>query len=294
MNTAAFSPQAVSAAAQVERSSWPQRHALTGYFALAFGLSWLGWLPMALAQNGLGVLPIRLPFTLFAMLTTFGGPTVAAFVMTGFTEGRTGVRALLRRYRQGKFGVGWYALILLGMPLAFLLASTVVLGGAPWQTLAAKAPVFLSAYPLLLIVGLFTGPLGEEPGWRGFALPRLQAKIGPVGGSLALGALWAAWHAPLFLLPEWRGTGPLGPFALAFFGWVVPFSVIMTWVYNRTGGNLIAAVLTHDALNATVALVALHVLQVPGDLFLQSKIWWPVALLLVIVTRGGLGIRRAK
>lgn len=294
MDTSALTSPVFPLAAQEEKLPWLKRHPLASYFILAFGLSWLVWLPVVLAKNGLGVLPIELPFTLFAVLTTFGGPTVAAFLITGVTEGRTGVRALLRRYIQGKIGIGWYALILLGMPLAFLLASTVVLGAAPWHTLAARAPVFLSAYPLLLILALFTGPLGEEPGWRGFALPRLQVKLGPVGGSLLLGALWAAWHAPLFLLPEWHGTGPLGPFVLAFFGWVVPFAIIMTWVYNRTGSSLVASILMHDALNVTVSLVALHVLLIPGDLFFQSKLWWPVALLLIIVTRGRLGTRRTK
>lgn len=294
MNTTALTSQVVNVVTQEDNSPWLKRHALVGYFALAFGLSWLGWLPVVLAKNGLGVLPITLPFTLFAVLTTFGGPTVAAFVMTGVTEGRTGVRTLLRRYTQAKFGIGWYALIVLGVPFAFLLASKVALGAAPWHTLTAKAPLFVNAYPLLLIFSLFTGPLGEEPGWRGFALPRLQMKLGPVAGSLVLGVLWATWHAPLFLLPEWHGTGPVGPFVLAFFGWVVPFSIIMTWIYNRTGGNLVASILAHDALNATVGLVVLHALQIPSDLFLQPKMWWPVALLLIIVTRGRLGIARAK
>lgn len=293
MNASTLAPSTLTPATPEGASSWLKRHPLVGYFVLTFALSWLVWLPVVLAQNGLGLLPIKLPFELFAVLATFGGPTVAAIVMAGVTEGRAGVRALLRRYIQGKIGIGWYALILLGMPLAFLLASTVVLGAAPWHTLAAKAPLFISAYPLLLIISLFTGPLGEEPGWRGFALPRLQARLGPVGGSLVLGELWAAWHAPLFLLPEWHGTGPLGPFVLAFFGWVAPFTIIMTWVYNRTRGNLVAAILVHDALNATVGLVTLHALLVPPDLFLQSRMWWPVALLLIVVTRGRLGLKQA-
>ncbi len=179
------------------------------------------------------------------------------------------------------------------MPLAFLLASSVTLGAAPWQTLAHKAPMFLSSYPLLLILSLFTGPLGEEPGWRGFALPRMQARLGAVRGAWLLGILWAAWHIPLFFLPEWRGATPIPVFASAFFAWVVPFAIVMAWVSNRTRGNLAAMILMHDALNSVVGLVALHILLVPHDLYLQAKIWWPLALLLIVVTRGRLGMRPA-
>jgi hypothetical protein len=140
-----------------------------------------------------------------------------------------------------------------------------------------------------MAIGLVTGPLGEELGWRGFALPRLQERTGPLAGSLILGVLWAAWHLPLFFIPEWTGSIDPAVLMLAYFSWVVPFAVFMTWVFNHTKGSLITATLLHTALNAAIGLVPMGILLVPNDLFLQAKIYAPLAIVLIIVTRGKLG-----
>jgi membrane protease YdiL (CAAX protease family) len=169
------------------------RFPLTFYFIIALVFSWavvlivlLGYLP----ENFLAVVPITM------------GPTVAALVMTAVTEGRAGIRRLLARLVLWNVPFVWYLFIFFGIPLVFTLG-TVFLPGAAASFDHLSATTWLSylwKFPLVLAVG---GPLFEEPGWRGFALARLQAKWGPLAGALILGLLWAAWHYPQYLMPGW-------------------------------------------------------------------------------------------
>src|SRR5258708_4624157 len=107
--------------------------------------------------------------------------------MTRITTGKAGVRLLLRRYVQWRAGIQWYALVIFGYIAFNLLAAAVVLGVGPLGALAGKWPLIFTLYlPTLFTFNLATS-LGEEPGWRGFALPRLELKYGPVGGSVILG-----------------------------------------------------------------------------------------------------------
>jgi membrane protease YdiL (CAAX protease family) len=97
----------------------------------------------------------------------------------------------------------WYLFVLLGIP-AIVVLSTVAVPGALASFKASAVPstlfLYVVATPVFLFVG---GPVFEEIGWRGFALPRLQGLYGPLVGSLILGVLWALWHLPLFLIPSW-------------------------------------------------------------------------------------------
>ena len=101
---------------------------------------------------------------------------------------------------------------------------------------------------LTLVVGVILGPLWEEPGWRGFALPRLQERFGPLLASLILGVLWAAWHAPGFPGGWMQGS------ILALLMGSMAFSIIMTWVYNNTHGSILLMILLHSASNAAVSV----------------------------------------
>ena len=276
------------------RSSWSIRaylagHPLAGFFALAYAGAWLAFLPPLLAQNGLGLVPVRLPLVLFLALGSFTGPALAAILVSGAAGGRAGVRALFRRYTITPTRYWWYLLALFGPAEALLVASSVTLGSAPLDALRRQPLLFLIAYLGSVIGGLLVGPLGEELGWRGFALPRLQQAVGPLAASLILGVLWASWHLPVFFFPEWRGTAGVLPVAVGFYSWVIPFTVIMTWVYNSAHGSLLVATLFHAAENAA-ALVIPALLVVPADLFLQTKVYGVLAVLLVVLTRGKLSV----
>src|SRR5215211_4123654 len=179
------------------------RHPLVSFFTLAYALTWLAWSPWYLSEAGIGLLPfdgegISDYLNTVALIV---GPTLSAFIMTGATEGREGVRGLLRRIVLWRVGLGWYLFVLLGIP-AIILLSTVFLPGAlaSFEVSAVPSTLFLYvvAGPVLLFIG---GPVFEEIGWRGFALPRLQRLHGPLVGTLILGALWGLWHLPPLSYP---------------------------------------------------------------------------------------------
>ena len=125
--------------------------------------------------------------------------------MTGITEGMIGIRRLLRRYVLWRVEFRWYLFVLLGLP-AIELMGAIIVPGALASFDPTKLPALLISYvPFFVITFLLGGPLGEEPGWRGFALLRLQPLHGPLIGSLILGVLWASWHLPLFWSGVWSG-----------------------------------------------------------------------------------------
>jgi CAAX protease family protein len=136
------------------------------------------------------------------------------------------------------------------------------------------------------------GPLGEEPGWRGFALPRLQRAYGPSVGSLILGSIWAFWHLPLFWAPAWN----LPPTILNIVMFVIAaiaFTIVMTWVFNNTRGSLFMAVLVHTSFDTFLAILN-KAFPVPIVNDYGSNV--PVllglgvlAMVLIVLTRGRLG-----
>src|SRR3712207_3656020 len=145
---------------------------LVAFFVLAYALSWLILVPagLGLLPDSAGVLVWLPPF----------GPAVAAFVVTALTGGRPAVGQLLRRLVQWRVGIRWYLLVLFAIPLVELMGAFAVLGKVPFEDLAQNWPVIFTGYlPAVLYVAVFTG-MGEEPGWRGFALPRLQDRHGPL------------------------------------------------------------------------------------------------------------------
>jgi len=257
-----------------------RRHPLIGYFLLAFGLSWLYEL-IFLLRPGLPFIPALI------------GPIAAAFIMTAVTDGRAGIGVLLRRFVHWRVGIRWYMFVLVGFPLVYLLGAIVVAGDLPAVSSNLLVRIARS-YPYALVYTLVVGgPLLEEPGWRGFALPRLQEAYGPLRGSLILGLLWVAWHLPMYLAPAFADVnGGLSLAGIAVFGLgALAFGLIMTWVFNHTGGSLILAVLLHTTLNAFQGVV--NVLY-PGQFGSEVNgliAFGVLALALVIATRGRLGYR---
>jgi uncharacterized protein len=286
-------------------TSWLKRHPLVGYFTLAYAGTWLTLAPVVLSKSGVGALPYETPFPVFAalfILSGFLGPTLAAFVMTGITTGKAGVRLLLKRYVQWRVGVQWYALILFGYIALNLLVAGAVVGVGPLGALGGKWPLIFTLYlPTLFTFNLVTS-LGEEPGWRGFALPRLELKYGPVGGSVILGLLHGMWHLPVFFLPMLG----FGHFTLAFFATWIPAilatTILWTWVFNNTKGSLLIAIILHAAADAagsfalysllSVDKMALPIQMQIGYVYLGALVG--VALLVIALTRGRLSYRREE
>ncbi len=270
------------------------RHPLVFYFLIAYAGTWLVTLTAALSENGVGFLPFRFPqgtLGLFIAAGAFLGPTLSAFIMTGITEGRAGIRRLLRRYVLWRVGLQWYLFALIGPPVIILLATIVLPGAlASFQTLAPLDPLLLLVnFPIILIIG---GPLGEEGGWRGFALPRLQRLHGPLVGTLILGVLWAPWHLPLFWVTAW-GTPPTILNMALYVPAVIFMTIVFTWVFNNTKGSLLIAVLLHTSIDALVGPVG-EVFPAPivtgygGGVPMVIGLG-AAALVVVVLTRGRLG-----
>jgi membrane protease YdiL (CAAX protease family) len=215
--------------------------------------------------------------------------------MTAVTQGRAGILQLLRHYVLWRVGISWYLLVLLGVP-ALLLIAVLPLPGA-----LSFWPTYLMLYLLFLVA---EGPLGEEPGWRGFALPRLEQRSGPLVGTLLLGVLWGLWHLPLFFIPGTDqygmsfGTGFVGHLigSVPFVIWTIALAVIFTWVFNNTRGSLLLAMLLHASINTApgVLLPALFPSLPLTKLFVLSwlLVWVVVALLVIAATRGRLSYQR--
>jgi membrane protease YdiL (CAAX protease family) len=227
------------------------------------------------------------------------GPALGAFGVTAVVEGHAGVQELLRRCVRWQVGLRWYLLALLGTPI-LLLVAVLPLPGA-FAALRLPGRLFWLSYVAWYGVYLVGGPLGEEPGWRGFALPRLEGRAGPLVGTLLLGALWSGWHLPLFFI---SGTdqyaiasgsgvlGHLGGFGL-FAIWVTALAVILTWVFNNTRGSLLLAMLLHTSINAApgVLLPALFP-SLGGFGTTWALVWVGAALIVIAATRGRLSYGR--
>lgn len=271
-----------------------RRHRLVSFFILAYGLSWLMWTPYILSPGGLGVLPYRFPQLIGddaivgLMPGAYLGPLAAAFLVTAFAEGRPGLRLWRGRLLRWRADARWYAFGLLGVPVA-LMAATLPLPGAMADLHPPSAVTLLIYLPMLSVQVLTTG-LAEEPGWRDFALPRLQTRHGPLIGTLILGILWAGWHLPLFLT-GWALAND--PAALAQFTLIgILLSAVMTWVFNRTGESMPLSALVHVSNNNALSVLwpALFPHLPPRWILTASVIaYGTLATILLLATRGRLG-----
>jgi membrane protease YdiL (CAAX protease family) len=216
------------------------------------------------------------------------GPIAAALFVTAVADGREGLRRWVGRMWRWRVHRRWYAVTLLGVPAAMLVTGYVFSGGQ----VSTPSGMAVAAYVPGLLLQMITTGLAEEPGWRDFALPRLQRRFGPLAGSMVLGPIWAVWHLPLFLT-EWGGWPDADwthPVAFAVF--CIAFNVVMTWVFNRTGESLPLAMLLHVSVNnfASIMWSELFPTIDPHRMSHALAVGAVVACVLVLVgTRGRLG-----
>ena len=215
------------------------------YFVIAFAFTWVFWWLAALGARD--VIPALPGIT---VIGTFG-PLVAAVIVTAQESGRAGLRSLLSRILHWRVAPIWYAVALLGplvITLVAMVLEVVVLGGQPPSlgTLIRELPSTLLTLVVNAVYMLIFVTLGEEVGWRGYALPALQARYSALISSLILGALWALWHLPVFFNPDTSYSNL--PFFL-FLPFIVPVAVLMTWLFNSTGGSVLMAMFFHAVIN---------------------------------------------
>lgn len=213
---------------------------LLRFFVLTFILTWVLHGAIALIEFD-NLFEAGLPLLLY-MLGLLG-PMAAALILSR-RPGGTGARALLARIGYVRFGLGWYVMALGMVAGANHLAILLNMGlGGPGPESWFALP--LGLLPVLALVQIWV-VFGEETGWRGYALPRLQERCGSLGASLILGLVWTIWHLPMFLMP---GAPQYGSSPFLFAGFIISWSVLSALLYNRTGGSLMAVMLFHWATN---------------------------------------------
>ena len=273
------------------------RRPLRSYVLIAFATLWIPLLPVVLARNGIGVLPFTVPDITFVLLFiggTIAGPTLGAFAVTAAVDGKPGVRALLRRYVQWRVGLQWYLLALFGPLVLLVLVASVVAGPSQLLDAMSNWTVLLTVYPLQLLSMILFPALIEEPGWRGFALPRMEAAYGPLAGTLLLGFLHGIWHLPVYFLVS--GPAAMGPFDIVNVVTntisIMALTIFWNWVFNNAGGSILIAILLHAASNATGQVAAELLPDLPPNFDRAMLVAYLVVTVLIIAgTRGRLGYR---
>ncbi len=210
----------------------------------AIAISWLCWLPLVAADHQLVQVP-QGAAPLLLILGTFG-PLLAALGIVARERGMAGVRGLLAQAFRWRVRIGWYlaAGVLPAVIRTAVLWIHILKGGSvPDLTDPARWLALPSTFLTVLILG---GPVGEEFGWRGYALPRLQPAIGALMAALAIGVVAVLWHAPLFLIPTTAQSHlPFGLFMVR----TISVSIISTWLYNGSRQSLLIVLLFHATLN---------------------------------------------
>ena len=232
------------------KESFIQKYPLAGFFLLAFGLTWIFMITDALGSHH--ILPFRLPILLMIVMGYM--PTLAAVIVTRVTKGKEGVRALFSKLLIARVGFRWYAFAvfaLAGMYIASILIYNSIGASPTLPILSPKTPPHSSLLELVpqiallfVIVGIVNG---EELAWRGFALPRLQAKYNALTSSLILGVIWTMFHLPLFFTVT--GSSQADWSFTSFLISTIAMTVLYTWLYNNTRGSVLMAYLLHAAAN---------------------------------------------
>jgi len=265
-----------------------EQHAFLVFVALTFLISCLPWY-----GGGTGLLVF--------------GPSLAGVIIIALTGGKAGLHDLGLRALRWRVELRWWvaALLLSGAILLVSLGIDLMLGGQlPPLAFLRQEWHLAPAFFLITIVG---GPLGEEFGWRGFALPHLQRRWSPLAASLIIGVVWGLWHLPTFFAPG-SLHNQLGIQSLPLFvlGEIV-LATFITWVYNATGGSLlVGGIILHNADNFWSTLLLTDVTmsaalhggappQIDRPLYLTSiVVGILVVLILAVVTHGKLGLPPAQ
>lgn len=263
-----------------------KRYPLWMYLVIAYAFSWALWsvlvvtTPPDAMQEG--------PSPAFFILAALGGigPSLAGIVMTVIVDGKEGLRDLFARLGRWRVGIGWFAAALLITPLVGLATLAVERAlGMPTATLEEMA----GSLPISLIYPIFAA-LGEEFGWRGFYLTRLQKRRSALASSLIVGMAWGLWHIPTQVL-AFRQYGLLAILANVFVTHILGVTAqttVMTWVHNNARQSLLLMVLSHYVITFTAMFLfplSMSVVEGLQHWLIYATFYW-LAALIVIVAAG--------
>ncbi len=240
------------------------------FYLLAFGWSWGLWWPAVLFADGTWDVPAWLPPILASGQMAAWGPLIAAVIASAVFGGIPAVRNLFGRMIKARVGAMWWAVAILLLPviigLAWLIAGAMGADIPPSEAFAQPISIPF-AFIWIFVLG---GPLQEEAGWRGVATEGLQRLVSPAVVALIVGMMWGLWHLPLFQLPS-AGIYYDQPFWGLFFSTVL-LSVIIGWLYNKTGGSLLLAMVLHTSFNWANFLFPVLETELGGQLYFVGLI----------------------
>lgn len=255
-----------------------QRCPLLAYSVLACTISWALWLPLVMRSRGADI--ALLPYQHYIGSV---GPMLAAMVVVGTINGKNGVAQLLRGLLKWRVELRWYVIAILG-PAALYAVSAAGIGlyGGEWPAFSqfGRSGEFPGLGPVgVSLLQFLTFGVGEEIGWRGFALPRLQAKHNALAATLLLTVAWAAWHIPAFFYrPGYSAMD-----AADILGWffsLLTGALLLTWLYNSAEGSILIVALFHGSIDVafTSKPIDTSVMNTMGALIVA----W--AIIVIIIT----------
>lgn len=218
---------------------------LIAFFILAYAISWLIGIPLALANHG--IIPAILPQWTHYLVAY--GPMLSALIVTGISQGLSGLKELGRRMIRWACPKWWIvALSPLIIGWVTILIANRITGSELRLSMLGQVNYLPSLGIRALLLWLFTFGLGEETGWRGFALPRLQKGRSALTATMILAGFWALWHLPQFFY--------LFELSVAAVGWVIGLfagAVVLTWLYNSTNNSILMVAIWHGCFNFMTA-----------------------------------------
>lgn len=255
---------------------------LSTYFLLTFGSAWLIWSPLLIAEDL--HLTLSVPSFIFITLGSFA-PSLTALFLTWRYAGGIELRRLLGQALIWRVSPIWYGIAIAGPALVMLLAMAmhILLGGTvpDYVPFGVRWLIVAVNFILVLLIG---GPLGEEFGWRGFALPALETRFSPLWASLILGFIWIMWHLPLFFISDSaQHSLPFGMYALL----TIPLTLLITWIYHGSGDSLLLVMLFHTSVNtwAGPLMISPEAAGSTRPFTLVVVLTWIVAILVIGLKR---------
>ena len=241
---------------------------LAAYFLAAIGFTWAIHFSISI---------LSVPFTMDIStpgmklyLLGLAGPLFASVAVSAYQAGMGGVKGLLSQAFNWRFPLHWYLIAILLIP-AINLANILIFYDRVPDDFA-----WFVVIPVL-IAGQIWVVVAEEFGWRGFALPRLQARYGSLGATLVLAPLWAIWHLPMFFVPGSPQYSENVPASLAVYTFVIVcLSILFTVIYNRSNGSVLACMLFHAFLN-----IAAFTIRIPPEINISIYLICGVAVLAI-------------
>ena len=256
---------------QNQITRWVKNHSVLTFLSLTFASSWIIQIPLALQEQGF--LRTHIPFAVHTLSAY--GPMLAALLVTGALDGRAGIKELLGRMTRWRVHYIWWLFAVTPLMVAGL--TTIVNGLVQGEGVSLSAIGRIDFLPDLgigaVIFWVVTFGLGEETGWRGFLLPRLQQDRSNLIATFILWFIWALWHLPLFFYSY--DVSMLPGFLMGLLAGAINF----TWLYNSTGESILLVAVFHGLFNTATACSACKTGIIAPVVSVAVMIW---AVLLVV------------